>query len=477
MSVAYPTLGSELQALIRVVYGVLMLLTLGAAVPHARRYFRSERWGGYAESSPSVDAIQNPIVSSVILVAWATAAWCLVIGRFVLIGAAVNFLCCYYHFIGMRWRSVLRGMGAPGFIAFWLGAAVLLLEVTARHAPAVRGLALLTLQIDFAAIMLTAGLYKFFAGYRHSQGMELGLVNPEWSYWPEFWAKWRPSHWLFRVFDEMAWGTEVACGVLMLIPGTRLLGGLGILVSFIFIATQIRLGFLCEMVLVCCLLFFGMGTPILLPGAGAPWSPPIQSALAISCWIYIALLPLVRAGMFYNQLRHRSLPAPLQRALDGYANVFGLILWRVFTADVVNFFVRVWEASGSDAPRRLVSVYRRTGPSRFAQVAESIALTSVFTTLKYYPGNRPLFVSRLMRFARTIPRAPESRLVFEWVTISTGSVRFTFVPVAEYTVDVNAGIVTDSVLIDVNPAQRVTASSLVHEGVRPGSYAPLEPRT
>ena len=100
--------------------------------------------------------------------------------------------------------------------------------------------------------------------------------------------------------------------------------------------------------------------------------------------------------------------------LDGYANFFGLILWRVFTADVVNFFVRVWEESGPKAARRLISDYRKTGPFRFAQVAECITLTSVFTTLKYYPSNRALFVGRLLRYARTIPCKPSSRLIFEW---------------------------------------------------------------
>jgi hypothetical protein len=475
--ISVPNLSPELHEFVRVGYGVLMLLTLGAALPHARRYFRSERWGGYAESSPSVDALQNPAVSSLILLVWIGSALHLAIGRFVVLSAAINLAFCYYFFIRMRWRSVLRGMGAPGFIAFWLGAAVFLLELTSRRAPGLRSLVLFTLQVDFAGIMLTAGLYKLFAGYRHSQGMELGMVNPEWGYWPEFWAKWRPSHPLFRFLDEMAWGTEVACGILMLIPATRMLGGLGILLSFIFIATQIRLGFLCEMVILCCLLFVGTGTAAPLPAPGAPLPAAVQSAIAVVCWSYIALLPVVRAAMFYNQLRHRSLPAPLQRMLDGYANFFGLILWRVFTADVVNFFVRVWEESGPKAARRLISVYRKTGPSRFAQVAECIALTSVFTTLKYYPSNRELFVGRLLRYARTIPCESSSRLIFEWVNVNAMPERFTFVPIAEYAVDVSTGIVTDSVLSDAVSVHGVPSVSPVHEGVTPGSYAPLNPGT
>jgi hypothetical protein len=480
----YPTLSAELQGFVRAGYGVLMLLTLGAALPHARRYFLSERWGGYAQSSTMVDAIQNPLVWSVLLILWFTSAVCLVVGYAVMLAASFNLALSYYCFIRMRWRGVLRGMGAPGFLSFWLGAAVFLLELTARHAPGLRQLVLLTLQVDFAGIMLSAGFYKLSAGYRHSHGMELGMVNPEWGYWPSFWRSWRPDHPLFRVLDEMAWATEVVGGLLMLVPATRWLGGLAILGSFVFIATQIRLGFLCEMVMVCCVLFFGLDTPgerlliAWLPSAqgqqlaGAALPSGVQAMLAACCWIYIALLPLVRIGLFYNQLRHRRLPRLIQRALDVYANLFGLIIWRVFTADVVNFFVRIWEER-ADATRRLVSDYRMTGPFRFSQVAECIAVTSVFTTLKYYPSNRALFVDRLLRYARTVPRGASSRLVFEWIGIAARPEQFDYVPVAEFTVDVAARRDTDTRLSDVNDVYQVPVFSPLHEGARPGSYAPL----
>ena len=475
----------ELQAFVRSAYGLLMLLTLFAALPHWRRYFLSERWGGYTEQGTIADAVQNPIVMPIVLALWLVAATALVRGRVVLPAAAINLACCYYFFNRLRWKSVSRGMGAPGFISLWLGAVVFLLEFTSRHAAEVRDVALLTARLDFAAIMISAGLYKLVAGYRHRNGMELGMANPEWGYWPAFWKTWRPTHPLFGFLNEMAWGTEVVCGVLMLFPATREFGGAGILLSFVFIATQIRLGFLCEMVIVCCLLFFEPGT--MLDGwvasawhqlggsvAVAGTQVPGQAALIAACWIYLGLLPLVRAGMFYNQLKHRSWPAPAQRALDAYANFFGLILWRVFTADVVNFFVRIWEQPAAGA-RRLVSEFHRTGPSRFSQVAECIALTSVFTTLKYYPSNRSLFEGRLLRYANTIPRAATSALVFEWVNLAARADGFDYVSVAEFTVAADARTVSDTQLDPAVNVRGVPGFSPVHEGARPGSYAPLKP--
>ena len=55
-------------------------------------------------------------------------------------------------------EAVLRGMGAPGFIASWLATAVFLIELTRRHMPELQGLALLVLGVPHAA-PLTAVMF------------------------------------------------------------------------------------------------------------------------------------------------------------------------------------------------------------------------------------------------------------------------------------------------------------------------------
>ena len=458
---------------IRAAYGVLQLLTLVAALPHARRYFSTEKWGGYTESTPWLDALLSPVGVAALVAVWLASAVCLAVGAAVVAAAAANLALCYFFFVRLRWRSVLRGMGAPGFISFWLGAAVFLLALSDAHAPTIRPLVLLTLQIDFALIMLSAGIYKVVAGYRTGDGMDLGLANPAWGYWSG-WRTWPPGHWLFRVFNESAWATEVGAGLLMLVPATRVFGAGIIALSFVFIAAEIRLGFLCEMVIVCCVVCMGPGGPIAAPGA--PLAAGLQQAIAAVLVAYLVALPLVRIGMYYNQLAHKPLPRGLQSALDWYTNAFGLIIWRVFTADVTNFFVRIWEEPAGDAPRREITAYAGvTGVARFRQVAECIALTSIFTTLKYYPSNRALFETRLVRYARTIRLTAAARLVFEWVFIAKQPDRFAFVPVAEFAVEPRTAVVEETVLSRIVSVRAAHAGSPVHEGARPGSYAPLGP--
>ena len=218
-------------------------------------------------------------------------------------------------------------------------------------------LALLAAQIDFAFIMLSAGVYKFTAGYPHNHGMELGMCNPMWGYWWRWYASKRPNSPAFWTLNQLAWTTEIVAALLMLIPATRELGALLIIGSFAFIATQIRLGFLCEMVMVSALLFmspsqFVGGRLDAMLGAAVPPAPaasePLTTILGVAIGAYLVLLPLAHAGLYYNFYAGRSLPHPLQRALERYTNFFGIIIWRVFSVDLVNFFIRLSRRRGDE---------------------------------------------------------------------------------------------------------------------------------
>jgi hypothetical protein len=477
-----------MQMFIRMAYGVLLLGMLLMTLPHGRRFFISERWGGYAQSSPDVDAIQNPTVYPFVMAGWSLCAVLIALGLWSVLAALVNLLLCRYFFVYMRWKGVLRGMGAPGFMTYWLAVGVFLLEYTLHYAPHLQSLALLVLQVDFAFIMLSAGIYKFTAGYPKNYGMELGLVNPAWGYWWKFYARLSPDHWLIKTLNQLAWSTEVVAAMLMLFPPTRFLGGLLIIISFMFIATQIRLGFLTQMVMVGGLLFAQPGSlgdrlisgfvPVevasIVPAMAAP--SVINTGLAVALWSYLLLLPLVHGSLFYNFYGRKSLPTPLQRALEQYTNFFGIIIWRVFSVDIVNFFIMIHHQPRASGERELISRYGWQGGwfnNRYSHVAESIAITSVFTTLKYYPSNSERFIERLLRYARTVPCPTDSVLVFEYVSVSRVDGYFIYDPVAEYIVDLEAATVKEETLSDVVSVRSGHAVSPIHEGIRPGSYVPL----
>lgn len=461
-----PTLDPTVEPLLRAGYGVLLFATLVMTLPHARRFFVSERWGGYGQSLPEIDLVQNPRAISVVLAAWLTAAALIALGWWSPWPALLNLALCYYFFIRTRWKSLLRGMGAPGYLCYWLGMAVVWLELTRLYLPSVRPLALLVLQVDFAVIMLMAGFYKIASGYPRNNGMELGMVNPEWGYHWRRYLKMRPSHTLFWVLNQLAWFTEVFAGLLMLIPPTRPLGAALIALSFVFIATQIRLLLLCHMVIVACLLYVpGSSAPVLADGGG------VESAARVALTAYLALMLLAYGGLAFNMYAQRRLPELLQRALELYTNLFGMILWRVFSVDVVNFCVMIYRQPRAGGPRVLVSEYERFGVGRFNSVAEAIVITSVFTSLRYFADGTGIFEQRLRRYAATLPVEPDEVLVFEYLSIRKGNT-FELVPAAEFIFDPADRSITERILDPTAAVRGRVAGSPLHQGSRPGSYAP-----
>lgn len=476
----FPQISDSTLTLVRSGYGILMVLTLLQALPEARRFFLSERWGGYARSSRDVDAIQNPVVMPLVVVIWLAAAVSLVAGWALPWSALVNLVICRYFFIHMRWKGVLRGMGAPGFVAYWMGFAVFLLEYAARLAPGLQPLALLVVQVDLALIMLSAGVYKATAGYLRNHGMELGLANPMWGYWWRAYIRVRPNHPGIWTMNQFAWGTEVVGAILMLLPWTRELGGLLISISFVYILTQIRLGFLCEMVVLAGLLYLvpggivdawiaGLTGSVTITAVQSSGLAVVNGLLAAALWGYLVLLPLAHAGLYYNFYARRRLPSVVQPLLERYTNAFGMIIWRVFSVDLVNFFIHVHLETPATRARVLV---RLGSWPRFNHVGEMICLTSLFTTLKYYPSDNVVFHERLLRYARTVPRPSGSLVVFEYLRVVKHQDRFDWVRSAEYRVDLEAGTIDEQVFDDSFSPRAAHAASPVHEGVAPGSYAP-----
>jgi hypothetical protein len=477
-----PQLTPDTQAFFRAAYGVLLLAQLVLALPHARRFFISERWGGYARSAPAVDAVQNPRVMPVVLVVWFACSASLISGVWAVWAALLNLALCHYFFVWMRWRGLLRGMGAPGFMTYWLGVAAFLLELTTQYAPSAHDLALLALQVDFAVLFLSAGIYKLLAGYRRNYGVDLGLANPEWGYWWRFWTRLRPDHWAIKTLNQLGWAGEIVAAILMLLPPTRFLGAVLLIVTFALVRTQIRLGVLSEAVMLVGVLYFHPGSVgaravdaafAWLPSSTAPggevaWLP---TSLKVFLVAYMALLPLAYAGLYFNLFARRWLPPGMQRALDLYTNAFGIILWRVFSSDVVNFFVLIHRLR-ADGSRELVSRYGWRNGLRYAHVGESITVTSLFTSLKYFPSNNALFVERLLRYACTVPREQDEKLVFQYVSVGQGERRFEHVPAAEFVVDVDAGTVEERTLRADIRLRGGHELSPVHEAAHPGTYAP-----
>ncbi len=476
-------LPEQVQSFVRSAYGTLMCLWLIALWRNRSRVLVSETWGGYVEASPSGDRVHNPAVSCALLAVWTLTSLSLAAGILPLAAAGINLLICRHFFIDQRWKSLSRGFGAPGFIANWLAAAVLLMEITSLPgtSPELRTAAVRMLRVDFACIFLSAGFYKLFSGYGSGSGMEYGMANPMWGYWHRFFAKIRPQSVIFKVLNFSAWFFEVVAAFLMFFPVTMGWGGLLLATTFVFILTQIRLGFLCHMVILIGCFYATAGDPFskmlgpigsleLIPDPAIALPSVLQQILTAVFTLHTILIPVCFAGIWYNHLGRRRWPAPIQRALDGYANLFGIIIWRVFSSDLTRFEVTV--SAGPDPTRRV----RWSDPGkgweitgrRFEQVFESITLVCLFTTLNYFPDRKDLFHKKLVKYARSLGRSARS-VRFDIHVLEKSADRFEGRFAAAYEVDTDSGAVTEHEAIPgwIRPDN----SSLVHSTQKPGSYA------
>ncbi len=480
-----PHISESILFAIRSVYGFLLLLTLLMCVPQWKRFFISEKWSGYAQSGPLINALQSPSGAVVVATIWILLAISLFLDQYVLIASFLNLLLCRYFFVDMRWKGVLRGMGAPGLMSYWLGAAVFVIECARNLAPSLVPLTVLVFQIDFAFIMLSAGIYKATAGYAVNEGMEYGLANPEWGYWWTYYKKLKPHSYVFKTMNHLAWATEVVAGIMMLFPPTRFIGGAVMLLSFVFIRTQIRLGVLCEIVMLSCFLFFNPGSvgdqavvqllkfyPVMPHSSLGTEHGSIRGILSSALLCYLILMPLAHAGLFYNFYGKKRLRPIFQFALERFTNFFGIIIWRVFSVDVVNFFILIFRKDQKSGKRILISRYGRRNSLRFNHVAESITITSLFTTLKYYASNKSLFDQRILRYAHTLPCLEGEVLEFDYVRIRKQPKNFSFKTIARFVVDPRTQSIEQINFTGGESLSAAHAASPVHEGYKPGSYAP-----
>lgn len=478
-----PEISAGTQAILRSGYGVLILCTILWTLAPGRWFFRGARWGGYGDDrNLQVALLQNPFSRLLITGLWSASAIGLIVGKQTVLCGLINLVICWFYFVHCRWNSLLRGMGAPGFFCYWLGAVTFLLELGRHMDPTGRILAVLVLvaQVDFALIQLCAGSYKSVCGYSANAGMQLGMANPFWGHHWRFYSKMRPDHPVFVFLNQVSYRVQIGAALLMLFPSTRLIGALIIAASFLGVMTQIRLGFLLPKVMISSLLFVQAGSAadeFINRWASAPvsiqetsWVLPQWASLAIAAFltVYLVLLPLAKACQWYNLLKSASFPAPLQGFLEKWANAFGIIIWRVFSVDVINFFVRIYVGEKEYTTLGKPRWFNRF---RYIMVAESIAMTSIFTTLKYHPADSDFFRDKLVRYARSIPCAEGETVRFAYHDIDYSGPEFRFRHTIDYIVDPHAGTV-DVLQLEARPD--APTCSPVRPGARPGSYLPAE---
>ena len=473
--------------LARQLAGVLFLVDLLLYLPYAQVCLGPGYWGpGHARAVRFVVPL------------WAAAALALVLGVYPLIAALALWLLFRHYYIANRWKNPFRGGGAPGFMSHWVAMYLVCFELARALDPSGRLTASVRLMsnVDLGVILLCSGTYKALSGYLRGEGMEYGLANPFWGYWFRWFQRQRPSHVLFRLQDAWVPIAQMGTGTCLLLgasstflPELRSVGAVMCILSFGYLLPTVRLGRLAVLMMIPPLWFLpelGVALPEPLaravPAIAAPAA--VISALQAATIAFIAVLPVIKVMQYLNLFAKIELPGPLQRGLTWFANRVPIIMWRVFTPDVTNFFVRIYRidrASGERTPivhedttysYRDRAHWRRS--LRFLHVTESIAFTTVFTTLKYFRSQRELFEGRLRAYAATLGE-DGALLELEYVAILKGERAFEFLPVTRFRLDLATGELSETRLVPDFEYDAPAKHSHIKETAGYGTYAPRDP--
>lgn len=407
-----------------------------------------------------------------------------------LLALVILFIIFNKYYISHRWNGIRRGFGAPGFMSHWILRYLLLFVVIFCFglSPSLAQDLLLLARIDFALIMICAGTYKILIGYLKGNGMEIGAVNPIWGYFWRHIMKLPPSSILLKIQNIFASTLEILAGVLMLIPSLRVWGALIITLSFLYVALFIRLGRLAFLMSLLPLIYFDAFESSLVSLSHYYYRPEgmavtlFEPIFKFLIYFMIGCLPVIKIMQYLNLFLNRNFPNILQKFFTLISLKWPVIIWRVFTPDVTCFFLRIYTRDENKVDREYFTdekFYSYSGffrdfkkKVRLLHVTESIALVSVFTTLRYFASNKKLFEEKLIHYTKTLAedfKFKKKIVGYEYIYI-TNEKRFEFNHVGDFEVDLLKMTVVHNKLIpsfDFNAPEKF---SPIRESAIAGTY-------
>lgn len=398
--------------------------------------------------------LASPLLRNLSIGLWILASTSLMMGWYPLLSLLILLTLFRHVYINRRWDNMIRGGGAPGIMSFFTVSYFSLIEIGAYIDPTLPQYALNIMRIDLGVIMICAGAYKFGAGYLRGEGFEYALVNPIWSHGFQYFWKLK-SHPYFHFFlNASAVLGELGSGILLLFPTTAIWGASILIFIFLVNGFILRLGRLPFLMMALGLLWlpsFGgtsfVGNSILDPSLAFPIALTIKGILAFYAFL---ILPLAKIMQYMHYFSDYRMPRSLSRVLQFLIKHIPIVMWRVFTPDIINFFVRIYKYENGKKVlfldeksylynRGLKSIFRNL---RYLNVLESVVLSNIFMMYKYFPTNLKLFKEKIKVHAKSLEEDRFAVYEYEYVAVHKSSPTFEYIPVMNFQVDLEENLVS-----------------------------------
>ena len=327
-------------------------------------------------------------------------------------------------------------------------------------------------------MMLSSGFCKALSGYRKNEGVEYAFVNPFWNHFYFLFSKLKPSNKLFKIQNFLGYFLEILAGFLLLFPSTQSVGAILFIAIFVYLAPFLRLASLPFLMIVVPIIFLPQINISLFEGQIPPENPFFSSftknilsnTVYLLTYIYVVLLVTLQPILFYQYFNKKTFYKKIQFLIDSISSIVPIFIWRVFTADVVNIFIRIKEIDNKGLEQQAILDEKTFWPVtlkkvikkyRFYHAAEMVVLSTIFNQLKYFTYGREVVEQKLIRYSKTLKKeliSTESTLKFELVLIQKSKDKFIYQDLASYYVDKNYNLRSEDLVENLNHTIKIKNS-------------------
>lgn len=419
----------------RIICGIWFLIDLLFYTPSFFRYFGSQ----YQPNS----FIKNTLISKLIIFLWLLSTLNLIFPGNAIFGSLILSILFRYFYIYSRSSNLFRGGGAVGMYPTFIINTIFLIELgyIFNFSEIYFSFVILIMFIHLGITIFDAGLYKCLNGYFQGHGIEYALNNHLWSYWAIFFNKYKIPNALWIIPNIIISSFQVIIGILLINPFTTILGIKFLSMGFIFLGFFLKLG---------TLPFLVGSYQILSPDFILSNNYSIDSYIDYSTYfffklnifnyyknfeiflIYIFLFLLliyfiIQICIYVNFYFKYKFNYFSQNLIDILSLYSPILIWRVFSADVVNLVVNVYEVNNNEKIRINTPFFFNKNANnffakfRFFHVAESCVLSSIFNSVKYNENNLEFAKEKLIRYSKTLDDqtiSPNNAILYEVIILN-----------------------------------------------------------
>ena len=201
--------------------------------------------------------------------------------------------------------------------------------------------------------MLDSSINKMLSGFFRNQGFQFALYNPFWSYWPNYKT--------FRMIPSSFWQminiflpiSQCLIACMLLLPNFQFIGVFLLCIGFIILTFIVRLGTLTILLSSLIILYLDGINPsyqLMLFDEFIGQLNPIVFGIG---FLYLSILIIGQLLVWFNYYMNIFLWRPLQKIVNCINSHLPILVWRVFTPDVVNLYCLVFEVDKIGAKRLL----------------------------------------------------------------------------------------------------------------------------